>query len=124
MRNTLAPLPNTSCLIARPKDWKWGPSSFPSKAEVNAAVWGNMSTRTATYTYTHSVNYVTDQILRSFKDILRDIGLRPDYLVFDWEILEHGMRTWLETRHLQEIHLEILDPSSGELAFRWSFAID
>ena len=36
-------------------------------------------------TYTHSVTYLADNILKSFKDVIRLSGLDPGRLVADWE---------------------------------------
>ena len=41
-------------------------------------------TSVAVNTYTHSVTYVADNILKSFKDIVRLSGLDPGKLVADW----------------------------------------
>ena len=41
-------------------------------------------TSVAVYSYTHSVTYVADNILKSFKDIIRLSGLDPTKLVEDW----------------------------------------
>lgn len=83
-----------------------------------------MRTQTTTYTYTHSVNFVTDRILHSFKDIIRDVGLHPRNLTDRWGVLENGIRVWLESRHLETLHLEIWRPSDGKLVALWSFDID
>ena len=45
-----------------------------------------LMTSVAVYTYTHSVTYVADNILKSFKDIIRLSGLDPAKFVDDWDI--------------------------------------
>jgi hypothetical protein len=42
-------------------------------------------TTVAVYSYTHSVTYVADNILKSFKDIIRLSGLDPSNLVESWD---------------------------------------
>ena len=55
-------------------------------------------TSVAVYTYTHSVTYVADNILKSFKDIIRLSGLIPASLVASWDSNMRALRTWLDTR--------------------------
>lgn len=73
--------------------------------------------------YTHSVTYVTDNILRSLKDILWLSGLDPGWLVRDWEVLQRGIATWIHSRHLELVVLEVYNPASGALVGRWDVEI-
>lgn len=41
----------------------------------------------AVYSYTQSVTYVADNILKSLKDIIRLSGLNPNKLVGEWGVL-------------------------------------
>ena len=77
-----------------------------------------------TYTYTHSVTYVSEKILLCLKEIVREIGLNPSRLSEDWEVLQKGISTWLESRHLARVHLEIYDPNGSKLVRRWDFDIE
>ena len=72
-----------------------------------------MSTFVAVNTYTHSVTYVTDNILRSLQDIVRLSGLDPARIADDWTVLERGISTWIESKHLETIVLEVYNPSTG-----------
>ncbi|WP_119304439.1 HORMA domain containing protein [Dongia deserti] len=74
-------------------------------------------------TYTHSVTYVADNILKSLKDIIRLSGLDPTSFVEDWEVNKRGIKTWLETRDLECVTLEIFDPKSDALIIRWDIDI-
>ena len=74
-------------------------------------------------TYTHSVSYVTDQMLRSLRYIITNTGLDPNKFVSDWKTYELGVQTWLGTRHLQTVILEIIN-TSGSLVTRCDFTID
>lgn len=47
----------------------------------------------AVYSYSHSVTYVSDNILKSFKDIIRQSGLDPSHLASQWEVLLRGIST-------------------------------
>lgn len=74
-------------------------------------------------TYTHSVTYLADNILKSFKDIIRLSGLDPTRLVNDWDTNMLALKTWLGTGDLQQVFLEIYNPKSGALLFRWDIDI-
>ena len=58
-------------------------------------------TTVAVNTYTHSVTYVADNILKSLKDIIRLSGLDPSEFVGDWETHMRGVQTWLNTGDLE-----------------------
>lgn len=77
----------------------------------------------AVYSYTQSVVYVADNILKSLKDIVRLSGLDPDKLVGEWAILLRGISAWIESKHLESVTLEIYDPGTGELIKRWDVAV-
>jgi len=74
-------------------------------------------------TYTHSVTYVADNILKSLKDIIRLSGLDPAAFVGDWELYMRGVQTWLNTGDLETVELEIYDPKTDTLIFRWDIDI-
>jgi hypothetical protein len=82
-----------------------------------------MSTVVSVNTYTHSVTYVTDKLLTSIKNIVRLSGLTPGKLVSDWEVLEGGIKRWLDTKHLEQVHLEVYNPKTDKLVGRWDFEI-
>ena len=77
----------------------------------------------AVNTYTQSVTYVADNILRSMKDIIRLSGLDPTNLVDSWPSKMRALQTWLESRHLEMVVLEIFDPNTGALVGRWDIDI-
>lgn len=74
-------------------------------------------------TYTHSVTYVADNILKSIKDIVRLSGLDPSNLVNSWESNMRALRTWLDSQHLEQVKLEIFDPRTDELVTRWDIDV-
>ena len=59
-------------------------------------------TSVAVNTYTHSVTYVADNILKSMKDIIRLSGLDPTNLIGEWETNMRALRTWLDSRRPAE----------------------
>lgn len=82
-----------------------------------------MSTFVSVNTYTHSVTYVADNMLRSLKEIIRESGLSPEKLASEWTALQQGISRWLETRHLEKVVLEVYAPSDGSLVGRWDFEV-
>ncbi|QOZ84451.1 MULTISPECIES: HORMA domain containing protein [Chromobacterium] len=77
----------------------------------------------AVYSYTQSVTYVADNILKSLKDIIRLSGLDPSKLVGEWEVLLRGISSWIESKHLETVKLEIYDPKSDGLITRWDISV-
>jgi len=77
----------------------------------------------ATYSYTHSVTYVADNILKSLKDIIRLSGLNPVEFVEDGASNLLAVRTWLDSGDLERVVLEIYNPSSDKLITRWDIDI-
>jgi hypothetical protein len=82
-----------------------------------------MSTFVVVNTYTHSVTYVTDKMLMSLKEIIRCSGLSPEKFVADWRVLQRGISTWLDTRDLESLTLEVYNPTTDVLVGRWDFEI-
>lgn len=77
----------------------------------------------ATYSYTHSVTYVADNILKSLKDIIRLSGLDPAAFVDDWVSNLNAVKTWLDSGHLEKIVLEIYNSSTDALIIRWDIEV-
>ncbi|HYC49761.1 MAG TPA: hypothetical protein VEB19_01505 [Gemmatimonadaceae bacterium] len=73
--------------------------------------------------YSHAIAHVTDNILRSFKDIVARSGMNPAKLVGDWEVLERGIRKWMETGHLEKVTLEIFNPITDAPLGFWDVSI-
>ena len=80
-----------------------------------------MPTTVSVFSYTHSVTYVTDNILRSFKDIIRLVGLDPGEM--QWDVLHRGIHAWITSGDLQRIVLEIYDPVADELLGGWAVEV-
>lgn len=78
----------------------------------------------AVNTYTHSVTYVSDQLIRSLKLIITHSGLNPAKLVGDWATIDLGLRTWLGSQDLEKLVLEVFDPRTDMLVGRWDAEID
>jgi hypothetical protein len=82
-----------------------------------------MSSVVAVNTYTHAVTHVTDNLLRSIKNIIRLSGLDPSKFVDNWDTMERGIKTWLDTQDLEKVVLEVYEPKSDKLVGRWDFEI-
>lgn len=74
-------------------------------------------------TYTHSVVYVADNILKSLKDIIREVGLDPSKADGDYETNMRALRAWLSSQDLRQVNLEIFDPATDALITRWDLDI-
>lgn len=77
----------------------------------------------AVYSYSHSVTYVADNILKSFKDIIRLSGLNPADLVTTWASKMLAIETWIKSGHLEAVVLEIYHPTNDSLIIRWDIDI-
>lgn len=77
----------------------------------------------AVYSYTQSVTYVADNILKSLKDILVHSGLDPANLAGDWKVLLRGISTWIDSKHLESVSLEIFNPATDALITRWDISV-
>ncbi len=82
-----------------------------------------MSTVVAVNTYTNSITYVTDKLLKSIKDIIRLSGLDPSKFADDWAWMERGIKAWLDTQDLEKVVLEVYEPKTDQLVGRWDFDI-
>ncbi|WP_029934549.1 hypothetical protein [Sphingomonas sp. UNC305MFCol5.2] len=74
-------------------------------------------------TYTHSVTYVTDNILKSLKDIVRMAGLDPASFAADWSSNHRAISTWLSSGHLTKVMLDIYHPATNALIIRWEIEV-
>ena len=74
-------------------------------------------------TYTHSVTYVAENILKSLKDIIRLSGLDPTNFIGEWEFESEGHPDLAGVGDLLKVVLEIYDPASDGLIRRWDIGI-
>jgi hypothetical protein len=82
-----------------------------------------MSTFVIVNTYTHAVTYVTDKLLTSIKNIIRQSGLSPEKFTTQWTTIEQGVTAWLRSQHLERLILEVYNPTTDGLVGRWDFDI-
>jgi hypothetical protein len=82
-----------------------------------------MSTSTFVISYAKTVTYVTTKMLLVLKEIIREIGLDPSRFTNDWDTYEEAVSTWISSRHLQCITLEVYDPRTDKLITRWDIDV-
>lgn len=82
-----------------------------------------MTTSTFVISYAYTVTYVTTKMLHLLSNIIRDIGLDPSKFTKDWNTYEDGISTWLASRHLQRVTLEVYDPRTNGLVTRWDIEV-
>lgn len=80
-------------------------------------------TSVSVYSYTHSLTYVADNILKSLKDIIKLSGLDPNKLASNWASNLHAISTWMTSGHLQRVVLEVYNPKTNGLITRWDINI-
>ena len=85
--------------------------------------YSSVATATTTYSRVQTINYLTDQILLSLKDVIVRSGLDPTNFTGDWELYERGVKTWLTSGHLEAVTLEVFDRSTNALIRRWDISV-
>jgi hypothetical protein len=75
-----------------------------------------MSTIAFVNTYAYSVTYLADNMLRGLQELVRELGLSPRKFADDWPSSERAISTWLGSRHLYKIALEIYEPKDSSKA--------
>lgn len=68
--------------------------------------------------WTRSVNYVANEVHRTWLELVNLRGLPVDYLVSRRQLLTDGLYTWLSLRKLKRTVMELSD-SSGNVVERW-----
>lgn len=82
-----------------------------------------MSTATFVISYAYTVTHVTTKIMHILSNIIRDIGLDPAKFTRDWGVYEFGISTWLASRHLQRVTVEVYNPTTNDLVTRWDMDV-
>ena len=76
-----------------------------------------------TFLQTHSIVFLSDNLRNTLREVIRENGLSPNKLMQDWETIERGIRTWLQTGHLNNIVIEFNKPGAWTASARWEFPI-
>jgi hypothetical protein len=83
-----------------------------------------MATTVQVNVHTYATTHVATNLIRSLKQLVVACGLDSSKLLGDWQTLETGVATWLRTRHLERLILEIYNRGTGQLVKRFDFDID
>ena len=83
-----------------------------------------MSTIVSVNTQSHSVTFLSDNILKSIKQLILLVGLDPSHFISDWNLLDRGIKTWITSGHLESATIEIYSKINNQLIFRWDFEIN
>lgn len=75
------------------------------------------------FTLTHSINFMSDNLRNTLRDVIRESGLSPEKLMQDWETVERGIRTWLNSGHLTNVIVEFFRPGASAVSARWEFPV-
>lgn len=81
------------------------------------------------YAYSHafsrtdSIVFLSDNLRNTLREVIRENGLSPHKLMQNWETIERGIRTWLQTGHLNNIVVEFYKPGAWTASARWEFPI-
>ena len=76
-----------------------------------------------TYTQTHAVVFMSDNLRNTLREVIRENGLSPERLMQDWATIERGIRTWLLSGHLNKVVVEFYKPGVTYASARWEFPI-
>ena len=76
-----------------------------------------------TFTQTHSIVFLSDNLRNSLREVIREYGLSPNKLMQEWETIERGIQTWLRSGHLKNIVVEFFKPWTSTAAARWEFPV-
>ncbi len=76
-----------------------------------------------TFTQTHSIVFLSDNLRNTLREVIRENGISPDKLMQDWETIERGIKTWLTSGHLNNIVVEFFKPGASSASARWEFPI-
>ena len=82
-----------------------------------------VSSYTRTFTQTHSIVFLSDNLRNSLREVIRENGISPDKLMQEWDTIERGIQTWLRSGHLNNIVVEFFRPGATVASARWDFPI-
>lgn len=83
-----------------------------------------MSTQVSVNTYTYSIAYLTNKMLVSLHRIISWSGLDPSKFAGNWSSTERAIKTWLNSKDLTGIVLEVFDSTTNKLITRWDISVE
>ena len=76
-----------------------------------------------TYSNTHNIVFLSDNLRNTLREVIRENGISTDKLMQDWDTIERGIKTWLNSGHLNSIVVEFFRPGATVSSARWEFPI-
>lgn len=75
------------------------------------------------FSQTHSIIFMSDNMRNTLREVIRENGISPEKLVQDWATIERGIRSWLQSGHLNNVVVEFFKPGATEASARWEFPV-
>jgi hypothetical protein len=75
------------------------------------------------FSQAHSIVFLSDNMRNTLREVIRENGISPEKLMQDWDTIERGIQTWLQSRHLNNIVVEFFKPGASGSSARWEFPI-
>ena len=72
----------------------------------------------------YATTHVATNLIRGLKQLVTECGLESAKLLGQWQTLEEGVATWLASRHLRALTLEVYKSATNALVARFDFDID
>ncbi len=80
---------------------------------------------TYAYNRTSSVIFLADNMRNALRDVIRENGLSPQYLMGQWDQwVQKTIKTWASSGHLRTIVIEFYKPGTSAALARWDFPIN
>jgi Bacterial HORMA domain 2 len=76
-----------------------------------------------TFAHTHNIVFLSDNLRNTLREVIRENGISPGKLMDDWTTIERGIKTWLQSGHLNNIVVEFFKPGASVSSARWEFPI-
>ena len=68
---------------------------------------------TRTFTQTHSIVFLSDNLRNTLREVIRENGISPSRLMQDWGTIERGIQTWLRFRASEQHRRRVFQARSG-----------
>lgn len=78
---------------------------------------------TTAYARTHSITFLTDNLLNILRELIRENGLSPERLMQDRTTIARGIRIWATSGHLTTVIVEFCRPGATVVDARWDLPV-
>ena len=77
------------------------------------------------YNRTNSVVFLADNMRNALRDVIRENGLSPQYLMEEWDRwVQKAIKSWAGSGHLRTIVIEFYKPGASTASARWDFPVE